>query len=237
VRVGVITFHQVLNYGAVLQAYALCQTIKRMGHNVGLIDYRPDVITKPYRIGSRRPWIVVPQWFRRWRYASFSRRFLPLTDCVWRSTEELTKRRPEFDAFVCGSDQIWNARILGGFDEAFFLDFTREDARRIAYAGSFGGTPIPESLRDQAAQLFRRFAHLSVREDFAEKQIEKLTGRRPVRVLDPSLLLNAEDYIPLVNGSMTKRDCIVAYAVGKSETFPQLIAKVAHRLHLPIVSI
>ena len=48
-KIGILTFHRAINYGAVLQCYALQETLKRMGHNVEVIDYRQPMIEKAYK--------------------------------------------------------------------------------------------------------------------------------------------------------------------------------------------
>ena len=48
-RVGVITFHDYDNYGAILQSYALQRKLKEMGTYPEIIDYRCDYISNPFR--------------------------------------------------------------------------------------------------------------------------------------------------------------------------------------------
>ena len=49
-RVGVITFHDYDNYGAILQSYALQRKLKEMGTYPEIIDYRCDYISNPFRL-------------------------------------------------------------------------------------------------------------------------------------------------------------------------------------------
>lgn len=47
-KIGILTFHCAVNYGAVLQAYALQEILRSLGHEVYVIDYRPDYLTEAY---------------------------------------------------------------------------------------------------------------------------------------------------------------------------------------------
>ena len=236
-RVAVITFHHVLNYGAVLQSYALCRVLRDMGVEVRLINYRPETLWGWLRGFGRRPSSILWSLVRRYRYARFGREWLPLTDRVWRTAEALRREPPEADAYICGSDQIWNCRILRGLDESYFLGFVPEGSRRVAYAGSFGAMPVPAVHRDRAGELFRRFDRLSAREHFAVDEIASLCGREAVRVLDPSLLLSAADYATVAREPRKSGPYVAVYAMERTEAFERFAERLSRLLGLPAVSV
>lgn len=63
-RVGILTFHYVDNYDAVLQAYGLQQKVRDLGHDVHILHFRyqPPVkvtltcsVEKPHLVAGERP--------------------------------------------------------------------------------------------------------------------------------------------------------------------------------------
>ena len=47
-KVGILTFHNAYNYGAVLQTYATQEIVKSYGHEVEIIDYHNKAIDYHY---------------------------------------------------------------------------------------------------------------------------------------------------------------------------------------------
>ncbi len=110
-KIGIITFHSSLNNGAILQAYALSECLKSLGHEAFFIDYQPDYRTKQFRwswayCGLNLVNIIYP--LLRKRFGEFTAEYLILTTRQYRTIEELVGDPPEADAYICGSDQIWN---------------------------------------------------------------------------------------------------------------------------------
>lgn len=144
-KIATITCHNVYNYGASLQAYALQRYLSQEGHDVEIIDY------KPYYLNSRYNWRHIPAESRLYPYKDyvgtqciyfllknrkicktigrkrkfddFRQKFLTLTDNTYTSAEELRATPPQADLYIAGSDQIWNTACENGKDAAFYLDF------------------------------------------------------------------------------------------------------------------
>lgn len=143
-KIATITCHNVYNYGASLQAYALQRYLSQAGHDVQIIDY------KPYYLNSRYNWRHIPAESRLYPYKDyigtqciyfllknrkiyktigrkrkfddFRQKFLTLTDNTYTSAEELRATPPQADLYIAGSDQIWNTACENGKDAAFYLD-------------------------------------------------------------------------------------------------------------------
>lgn len=149
-KIGIFTFHCAANYGAVLQAYCLQEVLKNMGHEVYVIDYRPKYLIEPYKAffyefnhfnslyskikGFIRACLVAPiRWKRNKEFSKFINRRLNLYKL------DLNDEINDFDAFVFGSDQIWNPKITNGFDKVYLGDFPAAKGKKlIAYAASVG---------------------------------------------------------------------------------------------------
>lgn len=254
-RVGVITSHFVPNYGAALQTYALCRALTEMQHDVRVIDYRPQEISSKHRIAGAGPTggkargmlrallrysLGAPRTYverkrKRAAIARFASQYIPITDVTYTSDACFEASPPGFDAYICGSDQIWNPN-MHGFLPAYYLHFVPEGtARIIAYAPSFGELSIESEYTPKIATLLKRFDHLSVREKSGQSFIEGLIGRTAEHVLDPALLL--EDYSAITVEPDRRSDFIAVYAVEPSPEMVATVATLKAQLGLRVVSL
>jgi len=187
-KVGLLTFHNTLNYGAALQAYALQEAIKNIGADCEIIDYRNKYIEDSYNILShvkkalkkRNMRLAIKccvaslfMKLRKQRFSRFYNEHLSLTSKHFTSSRELESLNREFDKFVVGSDQVWNYNIARS-DFAYFLNFVHENNKKIAYAPSFGLTAIPNDLKNAYIDNLKRIRYLSVRESYGAQLIKGL---------------------------------------------------------------
>lgn len=196
-QIGIITFHFALSYGAVLQAYALSECIKSLGHDAFLVDYRPDYHVKRFqwnwtRCGLHLTNLTHPLLHKR--FGEFSSKHLRLSSRSYKTLEELTASPPEADAYICGSDQIWNP-VLTDMDPAYFLAFAPQGTRRIAYAGSFGKPELTTEELKHIRPYLQAIEHLSVREASAVRIVNDACGKQAEHVLDPTLLIDKFDSV------------------------------------------
>ena len=197
--VGIITYHNACSYGAHLQAYALQEAIRSINHNPMIIDYKGVGFTpagmKDFKKVLRKPWQVIEsynQYVMKKKMASFSS-FQNRT-CHYSSYRELMSSPPEFDAYICGSDQIWQPKLLLDgriVQDEFFLSFVQRGKRKISYAPSFGTIPNDEYVR-RITPLLMSFDNISVREESMVGIIRRAVGVSPQIVCDPTILVGKE---------------------------------------------
>ncbi|MBC8207264.1 MAG: polysaccharide pyruvyl transferase family protein [Kiritimatiellaeota bacterium] len=197
-RIAIITFQSALNYGAVLQTYALSAFLRQQGHEPKVIQYCPNAeltgkFKNRYRVFGLHPADYLNA-YRQHAFKAFRERYIPQTERVYHTLDDLAELEA-FDAYICGSDQVWNAELTGGqLDPAYFLSFAKAGAKRIAYAASTGGNGFQDEVR--AAQLLENLTYLSVREASLVEPVARLSGKMVKPVLDPTLL--PADYSPLI---------------------------------------
>lgn len=215
-KVGILTLPLSINYGGILQAYALQTVLERLGHETVVIN-RNILWTVP---GWKLPLIYAVRRagrmltgkdidihkeishnnavLSRSRYTAMFVSSHIRTVTVDRYSD-LSERM--FDAIVVGSDQIWRPKYFYADIRDAYLHFARKwQIRRVAYAASFGTDEweyTPEQTAACAA-LAGRFDAVSVREDGAVELCRSRLGVDSVRLLDPTLLLDAEDYVCLL---------------------------------------
>lgn len=219
-KIGIITYWKSTNnYGEQLQNYALQQCLRDLGHEPFLIryDYEADTIygTKPLPVRLLRA--CNPK--RMYRYFKSRRNNrLYLKNCadhprgfeefrekhlsmsrVYSSVDELRNAPPEADMYITGSDQVWNT-FEGTLSEmrnrlsAFFLDFGKEELKRISYAASWGRNNVPEDEKTVISPLLEKFDAVSVREKTGVDVCRQI-GRDDARqAFDPVFLHDAEMY-------------------------------------------
>lgn len=221
-NVGIFTFHYADNYGAVLQAYALQAILREMGHDSSIINYRYSP-TIPFRLRARRfvtraakrlvngasPGMDLSP--RAKAFHAFRNECLCLTPRV--SDNDLIELAGQFDAFVVGSDQVWNANFWGHHCPAYFLEFCRNaPVRKISYAPCFGEPAQPVQFVKKLDALLHNFDSVSVRGDFACQLIEGHSSVTPVGVLDPTFLVSFDS---LPENGHAYADCILVYSLSR----------------------
>lgn len=218
-KIGILTFHCAANYGAVLQAYGLQETLRHLGHEAYIIDYRPGYLISPYKswshqaapttIGTLKNFMRATSVYniRKARNKQFSTfvkqnlRLLPLT------------KLKDMDAIIVGSDQIWNPFITGGkFDEYYTLKRVDSSQLKIAYAASAGDViTFKRKFDNGIIDALNKFDAISVREkSLGEFLLQNGINVESV-VLDPVLLSDTSVFDALTDKSLTPQEPYLLY--------------------------
>lgn len=190
-KIGILTVNERINYGAILQTYALQTVLKKMGHEAILI-VRPDLRGREMQKNYKN-YLLKAQ-----NTQLFVNKYIPQIKV--KSLPELNTSN--FDAIIVGSDQVWRGEMEGSAIEnisSMFLDFVPKDSKckKVAYAASFGISHWNFSPKrtEHLATLAKQFDAISVREDSGVKLCRDYLGVNALHVLDPTMLLSTEDYI------------------------------------------
>lgn len=247
-KVGVITFHSAHNFGASLQTWALQKVLKKNNHEAKVINYHPEVIDDLYdpikesdpierekKIQKLQKTENGRDRLKRYeRYTNFIQENFDLVgDC--KTYENLEATDFQLDAYITGSDQVWNGDHIGGYDPAYFLEFAPEDAVIMSYSASIGKNYIAPIYQDNYKKALERFDGISIRESSAQPVIEKLTDT-PVHVtLDPTLLLDKEDYDEIKSFPDPGEKYILVYMMEYNKEFVNFTNKISKALGLPVI--
>lgn len=233
--IGILTHPLHTNIGGILQGFALQAVLQRQGHNVFLFNLKdgrnvlealPRVVLRAAArvFWGRRDIVVFPE-YERWVIRRNTQRFIRshISRKFVRSFSSLSNAG--MDAIVVGSDQIWRPSMLKFDIEDAYLRFAVGwKVRRISYAASLGVGSwqySPEQTRN-CSELIKCFDLVTVREDSAVGLIEEHLGVRPFHVLDPTMLLDREDYVRLLDGRKTSRSGgeLLVYMLDMSRNLP-----------------
>lgn len=258
-KIGILTLPLHNNYGGILQAYALQETLKSMGHRPILIDnsgtIKLPILTKYYRYAVRTAKNILlnsnltirydkehnyPIKVMRQHTYRFLKKYISRIDLQGSYT---LLKKSRFDAIVVGSDQVWRPRYFwhAPLSDAF-LAFAKDwDIKRISYAASFGSEEweyTPEQTTE-CGDLLRRFDAVSVRESSAVSLCKEYFNVDAQHVLDPTMLLDASHYITLFQQEATPKSegDLMCYILDSSEEKEALVQSVASTYSLTPFSV
>ncbi len=245
-KIGIITFHTALNYGAVLQAYALQKSLDSLGMENEIIDYRSPYIEKCYKPlfiaeGKIANSIIRGILFgriiakKRNSFNGFITTKLKLSKS-YDSVEQLSKAANQYKFFITGSDQVWSPTSVG-FDRAYFLPFAH-DWQKFSYAASIGKNELSESMLCEYKKRLDGFTFISIRERSNINLINKIDNKKEVLVhIDPTLLLTKEEWSVIAEESKIDEPYILVFNVEKCVSNIEYAKRVAKKRGLKLVYI
>ena len=245
-KAGLVTFYHIHHYGALLQAAATERAVESLGGACEIIDYyvnqNNDLFRKPTGVGSAAADVHTALHYkalrdRYQRFERFSKDHLRISGHRFESLEELRSAELPYDLILSGSDQIWNPKIFpdGRFDPVFFGAFSTR--RKIAYAPSFGVPHIPEGMEEELRSYLESFSHISVRERQGREIVKEITGKDVPVVLDPTLLLTAEQWSAMAVPPDRSGGYILCYCISKPGALAPYIQRLAEETGLPVVQL
>lgn len=247
-KIGILTLPLHTNYGGILQAYALQTVLERMGHEVHVIEEkrRPlsiPIQNMPFCYGKRIVKNIIGRKFPIFYEQKYNRE----QPIIRQNTDKFIKKyihiaeyddfsdikELEYDAIVVGSDQVWRPKYFGlNQIENAYLKFAEGwNIKRIAYAASFGTDEWEYNSKQtsECGRLLRMFDAVSVREDSGVDLCKRYFGVEAQHVLDPTMLLNREDYIKLFEAADTPKSKgnLLCYILDETEEKKALIKRIA----------
>ena len=245
IKIAQITLYGYFNYGQTLQRFALQHTLKKFADSVEFLWNEPNKFFPETGEGNPAMQSVLR------KEGNVYRQLLILREAVRQSKfkdfenlhintrfdipyfEELAD---EYDFFVVGSDQVWNPQWYPPY---IFLNFVPRE-KKITYAASFGVNAIPDDKKEIFSRGIADFNYLSVREESAIKIIKDLTGRTALLLLDPVLLLTADEWLTVAQKptwfkEKYSRGYVLTYHL--SELPPPEIKILADKLNLPVINL
>lgn len=242
-KVGIFTFHESLNFGALLQAYALQKAIEKLDCDVTIIDYhsRKKAYAYTWKYSANKTWkqniislLSIGFYSKRIKYTeNYSNRFLAVSKTEY--TEDNLEEIEQADTkFVCGSDQVWNLYNTKE-DWTYFLPFVEKRESRIAYGASTGVTEVENKYRERFIAEVRKFGSVSVRGKQEAAMIKEYCSMEPQIVLDPTLLLRVSDWNKVESAWKQSKKYIFLYTLGWGRKALESVKKIALQEKLPVV--
>lgn len=244
-KIGIMTWFHYRNYGTALQAVALSRVLKKLGYTPQMINYKPlgycrtlpdysfSALTKRILPKLKKSNNDVPQFLCSDKKHSLFDDFLAAnidftSPCS--TLADLSELNGKFDAFVCGSDQVWSPLA---FDPRFYLDFVSTPSKKVSYAPSMGVEKIEDKyIKSQIKSLLADFEAISVREESVRQIIKELTDKNAAVTLDPTLLLDSREWSQFCGSETSQSEqYVLAYMLGCDESHWQMINDTAKRMN------
>ena len=237
-NIAIVNRTNLKNYGSVLQVYALCAAVRKLGHYSEVVwqsgnmsknfDIRPNKVFKTFIKMMLYPRLVKSTLktakdvkgviideekvlrFDAFVEANFQRAFYSLREI------KRVAKSDKYQKFVCGSDQVWSSTTLYP-DPMMYLRFAPRE-KRIAYAPSLGRNYIPEYNKRTIRKYINDIPFVSIREDDGKRLVNELTGRDVPVVADPTLLLRNEEWDKIRINIDTPSKYVLCYFLDNTST-------------------
>lgn len=244
-KVGVVTFHNGSNYGAVLQSYALQQVLRDIGCDAYIINYSNAFISKGLsriRLDLSLAgifffiWDLIHFYSNGIKTAKF-RRFFSERYQLTRpfNSKELKQSLLCFDIGISGGDQIWNPLLNNGIDDIYYLQFGKFD-RKLSYGSSLGSYQydLPK-VNSRIRDLLADYNKIAIRE--GSSKLEEIIGKKVYEVCDPTLLLDRQKWGDSFKLSQSEKKFLLVYALSDFERVLNIGRSIANSKHLSIFCI
>ena len=248
-KIGILTWLHNGNYGSILQAYALQKALRNQGYQTENIDYAPSTVKKVENLIKNKNSLKL--FLEKWdaycakkvagsprelsekqkKFDDFRENYINITQ-QYSSPKEVATIDGEFDAYICGSDQIWSPVLL---NPVFYFDFLSDTERKIAYACSFGVSSIKGKKATKITNYLNRFDYISVRESSGCEIVKNLTGKVVPVMPDPTLLLQRTDWDKVSKYNLNLNKYIFCYFLSWNEDYWKYVENVSQQLGYQIV--
>ena len=248
-KIGILTWLHNGNYGSILQAYALQKALRNQGYQTENIDYAPSTVKKVENLIKNKNSLKL--FLEKWdaycakkvagsprelsekqkKFDDFRENYINITQ-RYSSPKEVATIDGEFDAYICGSDQIWSPVLL---NPVFYFDFLSDTERKIAYACSFGVSSIKGKKATKITNYLNRFDYISVRESSGCEIVKSLTGNVVPVMPDPTLLLQRTDWDKVSKYNLNLNNYIFCYFLSWNEEYWKYVENVSQQLGYQIV--
>lgn len=217
-KVAILTIHVGINFGSVLQTIATSEIIKRLGFLPIIVNYIPERATlRRYIRGAfsspvKLLWrtIFLPVYLKNNSvYRNYLQRHVELSAPIYDS-DDFTELCPMSDAYVVGSDQVWNSIHNEGFNGRYFFEGIDTDSPKIAFCSSFGRNSIDEEEQSKVRSLLSGFKAISVREDSGVNILRDM-GIEAGQLVDPTFLFTKEDWTAYASPRIEKNPYVLIY--------------------------
>ena len=235
-KIGILTFHNAVNYGAILQAFALQNKLCNMGYDAEIIDYRNPCISQ-----GNSSWNLSSLNIKKIIYACIAyrdnkkkiRKFILFRQQRLRLSNQIYNRSnisesvKYYDKFLVGSDQVWNFKLTNN-DMTYLLDYCKQNDMKYSYAASMG----IEELNDQNKSIFsiqlNYFKKISVREKENAVLLRTIVSRPIEVMIDPVFLLNRNTWNNIAKKPAITHKYILTYKLNDTPdtfAFASLLSK------------
>jgi len=252
-RIGIISYHSDPNYGTMYQAYALAKVIRDLGGKPEYIRYESVPYRSPiksklistikrlldvagiYKTPKTEYSFLRTTQFKRLvkLYKEFHDTYIPTSKKVFYSNTA-SEYTNDYDFFIVGSDQTWSPSCNLNPNSPNFLGFVTDNYKKRAYAPSIGTTHISNDYLSRLIKELSKFEYVSCREYANSIMLSNLLDKHVRHVLDPTLLLKANDWESMEKPITMPKQFILCYILGVKQCISDYAEMLGKRKNLPV---
>lgn len=266
-RIGIITYFYYYNYGTMLQGYALQKVMEKLGKghfSAEIIDCRFDEKNLSFwaivRIRLRRFFIYFTQIKRvisvfknrdlakinnikykeeiikkKGLFDDFFANCCVMSEKTYNNSRDLYPEPPIYDIYVTGSDQTWSPKV--GLRDSLFLGFAPKGKIKSAYAPSIGVVEYSSDEENYVREHLQDYQFVSCREKYGTSILKNLSPVSVETVLDPTLLMRADDWREVAVKPEISGKYILCYFIGDRDYYRDFARQLSTQIGLPLVFI
>ncbi len=251
-KIALVSVHNDPNYGSALQAYALAHVIQREGYECEYLNYTPypssnsikSRIKKAaksvlYKTGILKEsktensfWRTPEFKLQRELFTAFHDKRIPFSLNVY-DPKTINDSNKDYDCFIVGSDQTWSPYVTQG-STINFLDFVAHGKVRCSYAPSLGTCHLKEEYIELLKEKVEGFDYLSCREEQNAELLSDRIGRKVEHVLDPTLLLNGDEWLEIAEPIDMPKEYVLCYILGTKKCIADFAERLGEKESLPV---
>lgn len=252
-KIGIISYHSDPNYGTMFQAFALAEVIKQNGGEPEYIQYE----TIPYRSPFKSVLVSVTKWFLKItgirkrqiteysflkskefkglikKYNSFHEKYIPVSSKIY-YTNTVSETSGEYDFILVGSDQTWSPACNVNPNTPNFLSFVKDKRKKRSYAPSIGSVHISDDYKSRLSMELTSFECLSCREYANARMLSSALGRNVQHVLDPTLLIQANEWKNIEQEVSMPERYILCYILGNKQCISDFAEHLSTAKGIPV---
>lgn len=257
-KIGIITFHRAINYGAFLQAFSLKSYIVSLNYDVSMIDYWPKGHDDVYKLFNKNCWnhlsfigkikyfiVYILSYSRKRKRLKkmqhLQQKYLSLNKVPLFSTHN-DLSEVDVDCIVYGSDQIWWKSVIPnylGFDSVLWGMHIKSNIKKISYAASMGVINLNNDDKKNISLYLKNFDAISVRESDLREELELLTDKKISITIDPVFLTSKEDWIKYCKPTkhISNKKYVLLYNLLQSKDALNVANKIAKDRNCDVIEI
>ncbi len=243
-KVSVLTLHAVCNYGTQLQAYATQEKLKEFFEEVEFINYkRNDTYGKglinSFSKGNMVKAIAILPTIMRWKsvFGKFQKNNLNLSEKTYLSSEDFSEFIYDSDAYISGSDQVWNSGWNKGIIGEMYLNFVPKNKLKFSFSSSFGKSELSKEEINKTQKFINQYKMISVREESGLKiLINQYKYYNAIRLVDPTLAVDSHFWrsFGMKSKKKIKEKYILIYNLNRSKDFDRYAKEISKRTGLKL---
>lgn len=225
-KIGVMTYQNAINVGALLQTYALNRYLNSKSNvYCETINYKCKKIDSSYnliKLNLKEPKTVINSFLgfpnnfiRKIKFKKFKNN-IQLSNKSY-SNKNIKETNKIYNIFITGSDQVWNYNLNN--DLNYFLKFVSDDNIRASYAASFGNISVIKDNKSNIDEELRKYKVVSVREKSAVEELKKVNNLKSTCVLDPTFLLSKNEWNEICIPQKHCKDYILLYVLHEESAY------------------